>query len=145
MKKLQSPPFSRQAKAHTTLEAMLTAVQQQTAVLNAHSAMIQKRYLGSSLEAGTGALQALMAFLCGLNNRNSDGRIITDVAAGTLKFVLLNAAAHFSKVCSPTRSQSRLIEKLKWKLPSTSRQVDRWLLLPASRKMINFRGNSILG
>ena len=95
------------------MTTMLTSVEPQSAVLNEQCTMTRKRYLGLSLEAGTGALQALMAFFCGLNNRNSDGRIITDGAAGTLKFVLLNAAAHFSKVCPCTSPQSMLIETLK--------------------------------
>ena len=85
---------------------MVTTVEPHFAVLNEQPAITQKSNLGVSLEAGTGALQALMAFFCGLNNRNSDGRIITDGVAGTFKFVLLNAAAHFSKVCSCTRLRS---------------------------------------
>ena len=45
------------------------------------------------------ALHALVAFMAALNNADADGRIILDPAAGTLKFLLLNAAAHFSKAC----------------------------------------------
>ena len=44
------------------------------------------------------ALHALVGFMAGLNNADADGRIILDPAVGTLKFLLLNAAAHFSKV-----------------------------------------------
>lgn len=44
------------------------------------------------------ALHALVGFMAGLNNADADGRILLDPAAGTLKFLLLNAAAHFSKV-----------------------------------------------
>ena len=43
------------------------------------------------------ALHALAAFLAALTNADADGRVIVDGAAGTLRFVLLNAAAHFSK------------------------------------------------
>ena len=39
--------------------------------------------------------------MAGLNNADADGRILLDSAAGTLKFLLLNAAAHFSKVSFP--------------------------------------------
>ena len=44
------------------------------------------------------ALHALVGFMAGLNNADADGRILLDPAASTLKFLLLNAAAHFSKV-----------------------------------------------
>ncbi|DBA94863.1 TPA: hypothetical protein ACH3X1_002400 [Trebouxia sp. C0004] len=44
------------------------------------------------------ALHALVGFMSGLTNADADGRIILDTTACTLKFVLLNAAAHFSKV-----------------------------------------------
>ena len=44
------------------------------------------------------ALHAMAAFLAALTNADADGRVIVDDAAGTLRFVLLNAAAHFSKV-----------------------------------------------
>ncbi len=36
--------------------------------------------------------------MSGLTNADGDGRIIMDTTACSLKFVLLNAAAHFSKV-----------------------------------------------
>lgn len=38
--------------------------------------------------------------MAALNNADADGRILVDCQAGTLKFVLLNAAAHFAKVRS---------------------------------------------
>ncbi|DBA85066.1 TPA: hypothetical protein ACH3X2_005791 [Trebouxia sp. C0005] len=44
------------------------------------------------------ALHALVGFMSGLTNADGDGRIILDPTACSLKFVLLNAAAHFSKV-----------------------------------------------
>ena len=47
-------------------------------------------------------LRALVGFVGGLTNADADGRIILDTAACRLKFVLLNAAAHFSKVHPPT-------------------------------------------
>ena len=39
-----------------------------------------------------------MEVISGLTNADADGRVILDTTALTLKFVLLNAAAHFSKV-----------------------------------------------
>ena len=45
-------------------------------------------------------LHALVGFMAALNNADADGRILVDCQAGTLKFVLLNAAAHFAKVRS---------------------------------------------
>lgn len=44
------------------------------------------------------ALHSLVGFLHVLTNADEDGRIIVDSTSGSLKFVLLNAAAHFSKV-----------------------------------------------
>ena len=44
------------------------------------------------------ALHALVGFLHVLTNADVDGRIIVDASGGALKFVLLNAAAHFTKV-----------------------------------------------
>ena len=41
------------------------------------------------------ALHALVGFVGGLTHADADGRIILDTAACCLKFVLLNAAAHF--------------------------------------------------
>ena len=49
--------------------------------------------------AAGGALQALLAFALALTHADSDGRIVVDKAAGALKFVSLNAAAHFAPVC----------------------------------------------
>ena len=39
----------------------------------------------------------MAALLAALTNADMDGRVIVDGAAGTLRFVLLNAAAHFTK------------------------------------------------
>jgi hypothetical protein len=47
-----------------------------------------------------------VSFLESLNNLDADGRIITDKSAGTFKFVLLNAAAQFSKVSPKLQSES---------------------------------------
>ena len=52
---------------------------------------------GEGGEQRMSALHALAAFLTALTNANVDGRVIVDAAAGTLRFVLLNAAAHFTK------------------------------------------------
>ena len=46
------------------------------------------------------SLHALVGLASALNNADADGRIIVDAAAKTLKFVLLNAGAHFVKVDS---------------------------------------------
>ena len=43
------------------------------------------------------ALHAVAALLAALTNADADGRVIVDNAAGTLRFILLNAAAHFKK------------------------------------------------
>ena len=57
-----------------------------------------------------------MGFLHVLTNADADGRLIVDAAGGTLTFVLLNAAAHFTKVCTVAllairREGSTLISK----------------------------------
>ena len=56
---------------------------------------------GSSLSA----LHAALAFIGALSDEAADGRISFDSKEGTLKFVLLNPAAHFSQVphqsCQP--------------------------------------------
>ena len=52
-------------------------------------------------------LRALVGFVGGLTNADADGRIILDTAACRLKFVLLNAAAHFSKVLPPMLTSCR--------------------------------------
>ncbi|BDA42655.1 ATP-dependent DNA helicase DDX11 [Coccomyxa sp. Obi] len=54
----------------------------------------------ASIDGGSGmsALHALVGLASALNNADADGRIIVDAAAKTLKFVLLNAGAHFVKV-----------------------------------------------
>ena len=75
-----------------------------------------QRKLGFAAGSGTGALQALLAFFVGLNNRDSDGRIITDPSSKSFKFVLLNAAYQFSKVCN--RSKVHRIPGLGSKQPS---------------------------
>ena len=45
-------------------------------------------------------MHALVALASALNNTDADGRVVIDTVTGTLKFLLLNAAAHFTKVCS---------------------------------------------
>ncbi len=44
------------------------------------------------------SLHALVGLASALNNADADGRMIVDATAKTLKFVLLNAGAHFVKV-----------------------------------------------
>ena len=48
---------------------------------------------------GMSALHAVVAMAAALNNADADGRIIIDPSGPSLKFILLNAAAHFAKVC----------------------------------------------
>ena len=43
-------------------------------------------------------MHALVSLASALNNADADGRIVIDAAGGSLKFLLLNAAAHFAKV-----------------------------------------------
>lgn len=46
----------------------------------------------------TGALHAMISFLQALTNEDADGRVIIDPGSNTVKYVLLNAAAHFRHV-----------------------------------------------
>lgn len=62
----------------------------------AGSVELHDQHTGSQISA----LHALVGFMSGLTNADADGRIILDRATCSLKFVLLNAAAHFSKVQS---------------------------------------------
>ena len=48
-----------------------------------------------------GALHVLSGFLAALTHADGDGRIIHHPGAGTAKFVLLNAAAHFHQAPAP--------------------------------------------
>ena len=43
------------------------------------------------------SLHALVGLAAALTNADADGRVVVDAAAQTVKFVLLNAAAHFGK------------------------------------------------
>lgn len=52
----------------------------------------------------TGALHSVISFIQALNNEDADGRVILDRSSRALKFVLLNAAAHFSKVIRKARA-----------------------------------------
>ena len=57
---------------------------------------------GGQHHAGSGlaSMHALVSLASALNNADADGRVVIDAAGGTLKFLLLNAAAQFTKVCS---------------------------------------------
>ena len=55
----------------------------------------RQRHAGS----GLASMHALVSLASALNNTDADGRVVVDAAGGTLKFLLLNAAAHFTKVC----------------------------------------------
>jgi hypothetical protein len=48
-------------------------------------------------EGSTGALHALASLLRCLTSADADGRVVVDPAAGRLKFLLLDAAAHFGQ------------------------------------------------
>ena len=50
---------------------------------------------------GMSALLALVALMAAHTNADADGRVVVDAAARTVKFVLLNAAAHFGKARYP--------------------------------------------
>ena len=52
----------------------------------------------ASAGSGMASMHALVSFASALNNADADGRVIVDAPGGTLKFLLLNAAAHFAKV-----------------------------------------------
>lgn len=58
----------------------------------------------SVVEGATGSLHALLSFLQALTNEDTDGRVVCDPGSRTVKFVLLNAAAHFAKVVSSARA-----------------------------------------
>lgn len=51
-------------------------------------------------------LHALVAIAAALNNADADGRILVDAHAQSIKFVLLNGAAHFVKVTSSLPRQA---------------------------------------
>ena len=62
-----------------------------------HGALMRRqRHAGS----GLASMHALVSLASALNNTDADGRVVIDAAGGTLKFLLLNAAAHFTKVRS---------------------------------------------
>ena len=83
------------------------------------SLMRRQRGAGS----GLASMHALVSLASALNNTDADGRVIIDAAGGTLKFLLLNAAAHFTKVtthfwvqvCSASLStHSSLTNQVSW-------------------------------
>lgn len=47
--------------------------------------------------SGMSALHDLVSLAAALNNADADGRMVVDKSEGSIKFVLLNAAAHFVK------------------------------------------------
>ena len=63
---------------------------------------------GEETKGRSSAMQALAGFLVALTNSDTDGRIVMEsrkpagprgpASEGRLKFILLNASAHFSKV-----------------------------------------------
>ena len=54
------------------------------------------------------SLHALVGLAAALTNADTDGRVVVDAAAQTVKFVLLNAAAHFGKVGAYAHAVSAL-------------------------------------
>lgn len=53
---------------------------------------------GGEEGSGLSALHAALAFIGALTDDAADGRVLIDPEQGTLKFLLLNPAAHFSQV-----------------------------------------------
>lgn len=62
------------------------------------------QYSNGHDEGATGALHSLVSFLKALTNNDADGRVIVDSSNGCIKFVLLNAAVHFSRVVADARA-----------------------------------------
>jgi len=60
---------------------------------------------------GMSALHALVGLAAALTSADSDGRVVVDAAAHTVKFVLLNAAALFGKVRSPAQTLGQMETK----------------------------------
>ena len=85
-------PFSEECRWPTARESHLQADLADLERLDELAAEVRRRL-------PDGALHALVGFLGALTNADADGRIILDPTAATAKFVLLNAAAHFRKVC----------------------------------------------
>ncbi|KAK9843489.1 hypothetical protein WJX81_005623 [Elliptochloris bilobata] len=52
----------------------------------------------ASESSGMSSLHALVGLAAALTNADADGRVLVNAAEQTIKFVLLNAAAHFGKV-----------------------------------------------
>ena len=50
--------------------------------------------------SGLASMHALVSLASALNNTDADGRVVVDATGGNLKFLLLNAAAHFTKASS---------------------------------------------
>ena len=75
--------------------------------LTAEQRHVSSQAVYSIVGSPISALHALVGFMAGLNNADADGRVILDSAAGTLKFLLLNAAAHFSEVPHPSQQLIR--------------------------------------
>ena len=54
--------------------------------------------------ATTGPLHSLLSFLQALTNEDADGRVVCDPTNNVVKFILLNAAAHFASIVSSARA-----------------------------------------
>ena len=75
---------------------MLTSVSHRCAKLT--FLLVRQSNMWMAAGSGIASMYALVSFASALNNADADGRVVIDVAGGTLKFLLLNAAAHFAKV-----------------------------------------------
>ncbi len=86
------------------------------------------------------SMHALVSLASALNNADADGRVVIDAAGGSLKFLLLNAAAHFAKVWLPlsvghTRIQVPSLVACSCHLFAKSLCLDRFFPLAATAEM----------
>ena len=75
-------------------------------------------------------LHALVGFMAALTNADADGRILVDYQAANLKFVLLNAAAHFAQVSSATIPLSDVPASSVWKVSGGSNTEEVCCVMP---------------
>jgi chromosome transmission fidelity protein 1 len=93
----------KQSKAVFKVAGFYQALQRRTAAADGNTTTATATAAAAS-EGATGSLHALLSFLQALTNNDADGRVVSDPSSGTVKFVLLNAAAHFANVVSSARA-----------------------------------------
>ena len=93
----------KQSKAVFKVAGFYQALQRRTAAAAAADGA-SSNHGNNVSEGATGSLHALLSFLQALTNNDTDGRVVSDPASGTVKFVLLNAATHFASVVSSARA-----------------------------------------